>query len=415
MTIPTDRPAPNGWLIAAAVTGMAPGRALMHVGLQRLKTCLAYGRLTLVLPDGSGETIQGAEAGPSATLVLKKWRGLRRLVAGGTLGFADAYLNGDWETPDLRALIDLAARNHANVAAHLTGSRVVRGLNRLRHLKRANTRSGSRKNIAYHYDLGNDFYAAWLDPTMTYSSGLFTRGGMSLEDAQEAKFAAIARRLDLKPGMRVLEIGCGWGALAAYLAREHGCQVTGLTLSKEQLSHARTQIARDGLSGRVDLRLQDYRDVAGQFDRVVSIEMFEAVGEENWPAYFQAVRDRLTPEGHALLQVITIDGSRFDAYRRGSDYIQRYIFPGGFLPSPAAFRQAARAEGLETAGEIFFGASYAETIKHWNERFQAAWPQLARGDFDERFKRMWDYYLAYCEAGFRAGVIDVGHFVLKKS
>jgi cyclopropane-fatty-acyl-phospholipid synthase len=276
----------------------------------------------------------------------------------------------------------------------------------------ANTKTGSRRNIAFHYDLGNDFYRTWLDASMTYSSALYSRPDQGLEAAQERKLARILALLEMEEGHRVLEIGCGWGDLAARLAKS-GCHVTGLTLSKEQLAHARALAQAEGIAGRTDLRLQDYRDVGGRYDRVVSIEMLEAVGERYWPTYFSTVRERLAPGGRAVLQVITIDEERFKTYRRSADFIQRYIFPGGMLPTRSIVAREAAQAGLRLVAEETFGASYALTLAEWRRRFFAAWPAIERLGFPPAFRRLWEYYLCYCEAGFRAGVIDVGLYVLE--
>jgi cyclopropane-fatty-acyl-phospholipid synthase len=277
---------------------------------------------------------------------------------------------------------------------------------------RANTRAAAAANVAFRYDLGNSFYAAWLDRTMTYSSALFTRPDLSLCDAQREKYRRIAEILQIGPSDRVLEIGCGWGGFAEYAAREIGCHVTGSTLSREQADYARERLRREGLDKRTDIRLQDYRDVGGTYEKIVSIEMFEAVGEEYWPLFFEMLRERLAPGGLAALQSITIADASFHAYRRRIDFIQRYIFPGGMLPSPTALASAIDKAGLKLRDSYFFGASYATTLAHWNARFQRGWHDIAQLGFDERFRRMWTYYLAGSEACFRLGRIDVGQFVI---
>jgi cyclopropane-fatty-acyl-phospholipid synthase len=284
----------------------------------------------------------------------------------------------------------------------------------VKHRLHRNTREGAKRNIQAHYDLGNAFYREWLDPTMTYSSALF-ESGMTLEEAQRNKWRRIAEELGLKPGDHILEIGCGWGGFAIFAAREYGAQVTGLTLSQEQYEFARAAVARESLGNLVDIRLQDYRDVQGSFDRIVSIEMFEAIGEKQWRQYFDVCRERLKPGGMAALQIITIADERFDAYRRNPDFIQLYIFPGGMLPSPSVLDASARSAGLGIETMRTFAQSYAETLKEWRARFDDAWPRIAPLGFDERFKRMWDYYLAYCEGGFRAGAIDVAQFKLTRA
>lgn len=332
---------------------------------------------------------------------------LRRLAADGAIGFGESYMDGDWDSSDLAQLIEVLARRPV-----MRGFAARRLWHRLDHLKRANTRDGSRRNIAAHYDLGNDFFRLWLDPSMTYSSALFADPGETLEAAQERKYRNLAAMLGLRSGMRVLEIGCGWGGFAEIAARDHGCQVLCLTLSQEQHDYARARIAAAGLSDRVEIRLQDYRDVTGRFDRIASIEMVEAVGEDNWPTYFGVLRDRLAPGGSAGVQVITIADDRYARYRRRPDFIQRHIFPGGMLPSPGAFAAAAGAAGLAIDAEQRFGASYARTLGDWHRAFDQAWPQIAAQGFDERFRRMWKFYLGYCEGGFRAGAVDVAQYVL---
>ncbi len=372
---------------------------------------LQIGRLTLVLPDGTTRHFDGRLAGgPQAVLNVIRPRAFRRLVLGGSVGFAEAYIDGDWTSPDLTSLIELAAFNDEGSSRCPPGLRAARLAHRLRHVLRPNTRRGSRRNIARHYDLGNAFFAAWLDEGLTYSSALFETPALDLEQAQAAKYRQLARLLDLGPGHHVLEIGCGWGGFAEFAVKECQCRVTAVTVSREQFDHARKRIFDAGLGDRVEIRLQDYRDVEGRFDRIASIEMFEAVGESHWPVFFRSLRDRLAPGGTAALQIITIADDRFESYRGGADFIQRYIFPGGMLPSPARLADEIRRAGLHLTETRFFGPSYARTLSLWSQRFQRAWPDIAAQGFDARFRRMWEYYLAYCEAGFRAGTIDVGHF-----
>jgi cyclopropane-fatty-acyl-phospholipid synthase len=398
--------------LSADVPALLPRRYRLALELAGL---IRAGELRLVLPDGSVHRVCGRRPGPSAEVRLASPRAIRRFATGGSLGWAEAYLDGDWSTPDLRAVMMLAAANEAEWNAVLRGRPLIRWLSRLAHAFRPNTRRGARRNIAAHYDLGNDFYAAWLDATMTYSSAEFASPDETLEQAQRRKVRNLLDTLGLAPGARLLEIGCGWGHLAETAARERGVQVVALTLSRAQAEAARARIAAAGLADRVEVRIQDYRDVSETFDAVAAVEMFEAVGEAYWPAFFRAVRDRLRAGGRAALQIITIADRFFADYRRGADFIQRYVFPGGMLPSPSRLREEVARAGLRWEAETWFGASYAETLRRWNESFQAAWPDLgASGRYDARFKRLWEYYLAYCETGFRAGWTDVGRIVLAR-
>lgn len=381
--------------------------------LRRLAARIRHGALTLHLPGG-GTIPCGDGTGPRVEVTINTPAVARRLLAGGDLGLAEAYADGWWDTPDLTAFLDLCLRNEVSLRGVMAGTAAVAALNRVIHRRRANTRRGSRRNIAAHYDLGNGFYREWLDAGMMYSSALYRHPGQTLEQAQDEKLDRAAALLDLTPGMTVLEIGCGWGGMAERLAARHGANVTGITLSREQRAYA-----AERLGDRAEIRLQDYRDVTGTFDRIVSLEMIEAVGEEHWPRYFATLRDRLAPGGVVVLQAITIDDARFPGYRRGCDFIQRHIFPGGMLPCPAAMGEQAARAGLIIDHVEMFGASYARTLAEWRHRFDEAWPRIAAQDdgtrFDARFRRLWDYYLSYCEAGFRAGTIDVGFWRLRRS
>lgn len=380
--------------------------------LRYLASVLRCGRITIITPSKEIIEHRGSEPGPDATLVLHKWRAIRRLVTHGDLGFAEAYLDGEWSSPDLAALLELAARNIGHLDRSISGFWPMRMFNRVKHLFKANTKAGSRKNISFHYDLGNAFYRCWLDKSMTYSSALYTHAGQTLEEAQDAKLTRIIELLNPRKGEHILEIGCGWGELASRLAHS-GALVTGVTLSSEQLAYATQRSVDEGLADAVSLQLTDYRDVEGSYDRVVSIEMLEAVGETYWPIYFTTVRDRLKAGGTAVLQAITIDESRFDTYRSSADFIQRYVFPGGMLPTTQIIADQARAAGLQLVSTESFGQSYAKTLADWRERFHAAWPKIETMGFPASFRRLWEYYLCYCEAGFRAGTIDVGFFVLR--
>jgi len=384
--------------------------------LRLLAANWTFGRLTVLLPNGEIHQLDGPRPGPAATFDIKDYRFARRVLASGDIGFAEAYMAGEWESPQLAALLESFAHNHDHIRRLFDGNPLMRAINWLSHKRRRNSRTGSKKNIHAHYDLGNAFYASWLDPTMTYSSARFTRAGMTLDAAQREKYAALARLMELRTGQSVLEIGCGWGGFAEFAAREVGARVTGITISREQHDFARRRMFNAGLADQVDIQLIDYRDVQGRFDRVASIEMFEAVGQEYWPAYFGKIHDALEPGGVAGLQIITIEDALFDAYNRRTDFIQKYIFPGGMLPSEDRLRPVIERAGLGWRDVERFGQDYADTLKLWDERFQSAWGDIRRmGGFDERFRRLWRFYLAYCEAGFRSARTDVIQLALTRS
>lgn len=371
---------------------------------------LRKGRLRIILPDGHEYEFKADESGPSAVLNFHTDRVARRFLTGGKLGFCESYLDDEWSSPDIAALFELFLVNSQAFKTALMGKKWVRFMSRLIHTLRPNSQRGSRKNIYAHYDIGNDFYAAWLDPSMTYSAALFENENMTLEDAQEAKYAALLKQMDAQPHHHILEIGCGWGGFAEHAARTLGCRVTGITLSEAQHEYASEHMRQAGLADLVEIRLCDYRELNGAYDRIASIEMFEAVGEKYWPVYFQKLNALLKPGGQAGLQIITIRDADFESYRRSADYIQRYIFPGGMLPSQNRLEKEIRDSGLNVGPRLNFGKDYARTLQLWNERFQNAWPDLRhQKGFDTRFKRLWEQYLCYCEAGFRTGAIDVIH------
>jgi cyclopropane-fatty-acyl-phospholipid synthase len=373
------------------------------------------GLLAFVLPDGREFRLKGEAPGPDGRLVVRDYRFMRRVLASGDIGFAEGYMAGEWDTPDLSALLEVLALNLSDMERVATGNPLMAAVHYVGHLLRGNTKAGSKRNIHAHYDLGNAFYSRWLDPTMTYSSARFEKPGEPLSEAQRRKYRTLAESMDLKPGQHVLEIGCGWGGFAEYAAGEIGARVTGITISEEQYRFARERMFRQGLAERADIRLVDYRDVEGQFDRVASIEMFEAVGERYWPAYFAKIRESLTPGGRAGLQIITIRDELFDHYRRHADFIQRYIFPGGMLPSEARLRAETARAGLSWAGISRFGHNYADTLAEWARRFEGAWDDIRRLGFDERFRKLWKFYLSYCEAGFRTARTDVVQLSLSRA
>jgi len=383
----------------------------------RMLQKLEYGALRLELPNG--ECMHFGDHSHPVTLTLKNWDIFSASLRAGDIGFAETYIDGHWHTDDLPALIELFIRNRAAVESVIYGSWWGNLFNRIRHAFNRNSRTGSRKNIHAHYDIGNDFYRLWLDPSMTYSSALYMDGNTDLQQAQTAKYQRILDELAL-PALSapeqasVLEIGCGWGGFAE-LACASGAHVTGLTLSTEQLAFAAQRLERAGLEDRSELRLQDYRDIDGQFDAIASIEMFEAVGESYWPDYFKCIARNLKSDGRACIQTIVIDNALFERYRKGTDFIQQYIFPGGMLPSPQAFREQAEKCGLRVINEFNFGLDYARTLAAWRQSFRAKLTEVHAQGFDDRFVRTWDFYLAYCEAGFRAGSIGVAQFTLAKT
>ena len=373
------------------------------------------GKLTLILPSGVTRQFTGDESGPVGVMTIHRPRAVRKLLLGGSMGFAEAYMDGDWSSDDLTGLLELAVRNQAVWRNALRGNALVTGLARIGHWCRPNSRRGSRRNIAAHYDLGNEFFQSWLDAGMTYSSGLFTNSNESLDQAQLRKFDRLIELLQISPQDHLLEIGTGWGQFALYVSRRVGCRVTAVTISKAQYAECRRKLALSGLSSGVEFRLQDYRDIQGQFDRIVAVEMIEAVGEKYWPVFFDQVRQLLAPRGRAVLQAITISDEAFEGYRRQVDFIQRYIFPGGMLPSRRRLTELARDVGLSWLSDFSHGGDYARTLACWAGRFDMAWPRIRALGFDERFRRAWQFYLGYCEAGFLTGRTDLIHVVLTQS
>lgn len=366
-----------------------------------------YGRLDIVLPDGRRFRAGGRGPGPVAEVVVHNPDIFARLIREGDLGFADAYLEEWWSSPDLQAFMDLIHAGNDELYDGFPGMGLVRAFERFRHWLRSNSKAQAKKNIAYHYDLGNDFYALWLDETMTYSSALFRTGQESLERAQIQKYESLVDQMGAQPGDHVLEIGCGWGGFAEYAAKERGLRVTGLTISKAQHDYAVARIARAGLSDRVEIKLQDYRDERGRYDGIASIEMFEAVGEKYWPVYFDKLKSCLKPGRNATLQIITMQDRRWEIYRKSVDFIQKHIFPGGMLPSRSALLAEIDRAGLRLRNSIEFGLSYDQTLRRWHETFNARWDEVAKLGFDDRFRRMWNFYLTTCAGGFRGGNCDV--------
>jgi cyclopropane-fatty-acyl-phospholipid synthase len=394
-----------------ALVGVPPTARLAFSFAAKLRR----GTLEAVLPDGKRLHFGGAEPGPTAVMVVKDFSFGRRFIGGGDIGIAEAYLRGEWETPDLTQFLYLFCVNHDLIQTMLDNKPLVRVVQRLRHFMNRNTRHRAKRNIHAHYDIGNRFYASWLDETMTYSSALFGRDANDLAAAQKHKYESLADQIRLTPDQSVLEIGCGWGGFAEFAARTRGARVVGLTISREQFDYARKRIFEAGLADRVDIRLQDYRDERGVYDRIASIEMIEAVGEAFWATYFSQLRQRLVPGGIAGIQTITIQDRLFASYRRDVDFIRRYVFPGGMLPSPGILKGLGDRFGLALVAEQVFGDDYPRTLAAWRDRFRSAWPTLVPLGFDERFRRLWEYYLAYCEAGFLSRNIDVRQMIFART
>ena len=375
---------------------------------------LQTGRVDFIMPDGRRFRAEGAKPGPVAEIEVHNPDLFARLIREGDLGFSDAYLEGWWSTPDLQAFMDFVHGDNNEVYDGFPGMNLVRWYEQMRFWLQSNSKRQAKKNISYHYDLGNDFYGLWLDDTMTYSSALFETGQESTEKAQMAKYKSMVDQMGAQPGDHVLEIGCGWGGFAEYAAKERGLHVTGLTISEEQYKYAVERIEKAGLADRVTFKLQDYRDETGQYDGIASIEMFEAVGQKYWPTYFKSVKDCLKPGKNATLQIITVEDARWEIYNRGVDFIQKYIFPGGMLPSPSVLRQEVEKAGLTVARSIEFGESYSQTLRRWHETFNEKWDQVARLGFDERFRRMWNFYLTSCASTFHSGNCDVTQITITR-
>ena len=389
---------------------VSPGLRLLAYMLSGLR----IGSLDLLLPDGSLRQYQGTEPGPHGVMRVKNSGVIRHLLRSGEVGIGDAYMDDCWDTPDLTRLLQVLYLNEPYYKGPFEKNWLGRLYGWWQHKRRANTKRVARKNIEHHYDLGNEFYKMWLDETMAYSSGMFIRPNETLMDAQLNKFRLMYERLDLDPEHQLLEIGSGWGGFAIYAAQRSGCRVHSITLSREQLAEAQVRAQAAGVADRVTFELCDYRDVRGQYDRVVSIEMYEAVGEEYWPAYLSAIHKALKPGGRAAIQGITINPALFEHYRSKRDFVQKHIFPGGMLCPPGRFEDLSRAAGLTPTDARFYARDYADTLACWHHSVLAAREAIVRR-FDERFLRMWRYYLSYCECGFRTGSVDLMQITLGRS
>lgn len=396
----------------ADVAALARGLPARIRAVLKTLVDLPRGSLAIRMPDGRAIRVGGNGPGPDAQVILHNWNLPLRAITGGTIGVAETYMAGDWESPDVTTFLELFIVNTEEGEKLAGGSAILSALQRLRHWFNRNSHSGSRRNIAAHYDLGNAFYREWLDETMTYSSALYATGANDLASAQRAKYQALMDDTGIRPGDHVLEIGCGWGGFAEQ-AGKAGARVTALTISREQHEFASRRIHEAGLSERVEIRFQDYRDETGSYDRIASVEMFEAVGEEYWPVFFSKVKQVLKPGGTAGMQIITINDDAFPLYRKRPDFIQRYVFPGGMLPSPSELVRQGKAAGLAYIHERLFPQDYARTLAEWRERFHGAWERIVPLGFDMRFRKMWEFYLYYCEAGFRSEYIDVRQVVYR--
>ena len=372
------------------------------------------GRLDIRLPDDRVFRADTKRPGPVAEVVVHDNDVFARMIREGQLGFCDAYLEGQWSTPDLQAFMDFIHADNDDMFDGFKGQRLVQIYENFRHWLNRNTKKQAKKNISAHYDLGNEFYELWLDDTMTYSSAIFSTGQESLEAAQIAKYKSMVDQMGAKPGDHVLEIGCGWGGFAEYAAGQRGLKVTCLTISQEQYNYAVERIRRAGLEDKVTFKLQDYRDERGTYDGIASIEMFEAVGEKYWPAYFDTVRERLKPGAQATLQIITVQDKRFEIYRSSVDFIQKYIFPGGMLPSPTVLRKQVEQAGLNVVRSIEFAESYSQTLRRWHDTFNEKWETINAMGFDDRFRRMWNFYLTSCAATFHSKNCDVTQITISR-
>lgn len=370
-------------------------------------TKIKSGALSVQLPDGKIYRFQSGQPGPDADITLHNWNPPKRALMGGSIGIAESYMDQEWDSSDVTSFLELFSINY-DLGNQLTNPSFMQTIiERLRHWLNTNTKRGSKKNISAHYDLGNDFYSLWLDRSMTYSSAIYNKDTNSLEAAQNAKYKSLADRLDIKSGDHVLEIGCGWGGFAEYVAKHRDANITGLTISREQFEYANKRISNAGLSEKVKLKFQDYRDETSTYDKIASIEMFEAVGEKYWDTYFSKVSNCLKAGGKAGLQIITISDDSFERYKITPDFIQKYVFPGGMLPSPKALSEMASKVGFIEEVPRIFGQDYARTLADWRVTFWEKWDQVKLLGFDLRFKRMWEFYMHYCEAGFKSGNIDV--------
>ena len=380
--------------------------------IKKITNQFSIGSLSFKLPNGFEGVIAGKSDGPSANIHLHTWKPIFRLFLNGGIGFAEGYLAGEWDSSNLPKFIELVTKN--SIQNSNQGQILLRKYNWLMHIINKNTRLGSKKNIAFHYDLGNEFYSYWLDNSMTYSSAIEINESNNLEDAQQKKYSRLLKNLEAREGQNILEVGCGWGGFAVFAAKE-GFNVTGLTISKEQFNYANQLVGKLGLQEKVNIKLCDYRDYSSKFDHVASIEMIEAVGESYWPKYFQSISQNLKKGGRFALQAITVRDEKFDIYRKQPDFIQKYIFPGGMLPCQKSIKDNCNQVGMNIISDKGFGKDYANTLAIWHKSFHNAWPKIKSLGFDSRFKRLWSFYLASCEGSFRGEGIDVRQIIMENN
>ena len=372
------------------------------------------GLLKLKLPDNKELYIGKINSKFIAELDIHSWKIFNKIIKEGSMGFAEAYMNSEASSPDILKVIQLLGMNRKYNKKIIQGKVLYSLYNYMQHIFRPNSKNGSKKNISSHYDLGNSFYSKWLDKSMTYSSGIFINKKIDLKTAQENKYENLCKITKIQRSDEVLEVGCGWGGFAEYAAKTYGTKVTGLTISKKQAEYAKKRIYKQGLNDLVEIKIMDYRDVTYKYDKIISIEMFEAVGEKYWPVYFSTVRDRLKPGRNATLQIITLADNRWDSYRKSVDFIQKHIFPGGMLPSPKVLREQVNNAGLNVKDSIEFGQSYSATLRRWHKTFNAEWDNIVKLGFDSRFKNMWDFYLTSCAGTFLSGYCDVTQITISK-
>ena len=383
---------------------------ILHSFLSKIN----YGSLEVTFPSGNKKLFQGKENGHFADIEILNYSFLTYIFKKGSVGFAEAYMQGIYTTNNLTNLLMLSHRNEKYFLESIRSNFFYSGFSKLKHFLNKNSKNQSKKNIKYHYDLGNQFYEQWLDKTMTYSSALFDNHNTNLPDAQINKYKKIADSLSLNENSQTLEIGCGWGGFSTFVAKKYNCKIDAITISKAQYNYTSEIIQKEGLNEKVSVLFKDYRDIKTKYSNIVSIEMFEAVGKQYWPNYFEIIRDSLSDNGKAALQIITIDEKRSEDYQNRPDFIQQYIFPGGMLPTKKQLQNNAKEVGLKCLELLSFGKSYAKTLNIWNTQFQNSWQDLTVYGFDDKFKRMWEYYFSYCETGFLSKSTDVSHFLIKR-